>query len=312
MTTKTEPASRSEPPRRAAHHPRHRDGRSVTHTPSDAPRKALLASGLSEYHADLLMKYRRPFPPTPDVYAPVHSARKLWERVGKPHGRFRDWADQAIAPLIPSAEISALSIPSKRGSPTKDYLLSSHIAEIILAKVNNAEGRELIEFMWAASRAFVTIGARNDVRGASLIELTSRIRGRRIAQCIDAGLSTDEAKAAADAFNIRMIVVVTEILTGHAPSHWLDVFGDRIRDVLNTADMTRYTDAFKLIEAIVTVGTTSEEAIVAVLEPTYWLKIDMTKYLEARHLYQEITELKDHVKALRKAKKAKRTLKLVA
>ncbi|NCC26468.1 MAG: hypothetical protein EOM25_14910 [Deltaproteobacteria bacterium] len=112
-------------------------------------------------------KTNRSVPPTvEDLYTPTHSARKLWERVGKPHGRFRSWADQAIKPLLPSSEISALSIPSKRGSPTKDYLLSTHIAEIILAQVDNDEGRELLEVMWAASRAFAPMGARNDVRGA--------------------------------------------------------------------------------------------------------------------------------------------------
>lgn len=47
---------------------------------------------------------RRSLPLAEDRKQPCLDARKLWERIGKPHGAFRKWADHYIKPLLERQE----------------------------------------------------------------------------------------------------------------------------------------------------------------------------------------------------------------
>ena len=65
-----------------------RTGVSLTHTAADCPKSLYLTLGFSEEQASRMMAVRRILPIVENRRQPVIDARKLWEAIGKPHGRF--------------------------------------------------------------------------------------------------------------------------------------------------------------------------------------------------------------------------------
>lgn len=84
-----------------------RDGRSLLSTINTVPTSTMVTLGLTSSQAERIIRVRRVLPLMEDRRTPCLDARKLWERIGKPHGRFRDWASQHIKPMMDRADLSA-------------------------------------------------------------------------------------------------------------------------------------------------------------------------------------------------------------
>lgn len=283
-----------------------RDGRSVTYGINEVPTKALVAMGFSEEAAKLILATRRVLPVVEDQLLPQIDARKLWERIGKPHGEFRYWADHYIKPRLPSAEISPLETQGKRGgSPRKDYLLSRPMAASLAMQANTDEGEQIRRYFYLMEQVVLRLTERNFLRGERIIGIDKAIYHQSIKRISEEqGLRGYALNSTAKEEEIRVKSRVTLILTGFKPGYWSDIFGTGIRDVLNNKDATKYEDAYRMALTLLNADKGSNEELKAILEPTYKGKIDMRPYLEARGLDPALADVKKRLEKQRLLKAA--------
>ena len=127
-----------------------RDGRSLISTINTVPTSTMLTLGLTLSQAKRIIRVRHVLPLVDDRRAPCLDARKLWERIGKPHGRFRNWADAYIKPLLggasANAELSAFEKRGRPGKPSKEYTLSRYVAAHLAMMANTSEGADIRDY----------------------------------------------------------------------------------------------------------------------------------------------------------------------
>lgn len=297
MTTKT---SRSEPPRRAAHHPRHRDGRSVTFTPNNVPTSALIAMGFAEEAAQLMLAARRVLPIVEDPTIPQIDARKLWERIGKPHKQFNKWADHYIKPRKSSDEVLEKKVQklpegSRGGRPRKDYTLSRSFAADLAMQANTEEGAQIRRYFRLMEYVVVRLTDRNALRGQRLVELDNAIYHQAVKINAEKGLRGSTLKAIAKEEEVRLKSRITLILTGFKPRYWTKIFGRGLRDILSGKDMATYEAAYSMAHALLTAGKAEDEDLAALIGPAFKGKIDMRPYLEERGLDPELADVQTHI-----------------
>lgn len=82
--------------------------------------------GFSDHVAAQIMPINSGDPTIPQI-----DARTLWERIGKPYGQFRCWAEYYIKPRLPNAEIIPSQVGGHRGRPRIEYRLSPRLAALL-------------------------------------------------------------------------------------------------------------------------------------------------------------------------------------
>ena len=120
---------------------------------------------MGEEAAKLILATRRVLPVLEDQLLPQIDARKLWERIGKPHGEFRKWADFYIKPRIPNGEISPVETVSNRGGkPRKDYLLSRPMAASLAMQANTDEGEQIRRYFYLMEQVVLKLTGDNSIQ----------------------------------------------------------------------------------------------------------------------------------------------------
>lgn len=263
-----------------------RTGSSLVSTINTVPTSTMMTLGLTPSQAQRIIRVRRVLPLVEDRKAPCIDARKLWERVGKPHGRFNDWAGAYIKPLIGRAdlttEISVLKVPA-RGTPRIDYTLSRDIAANLAMMANTAEGADVrayfLDMEDLAQRLTVHLG----VRVTAIVETDNKVAHmftQRIANEVKAGgrpLATSVRAVALDKERL-LKDTVCEVLTGHSTGYWRATFGRGVRDVLDASDILTYSQCYETARALIAAGITSREALVRMLKAAYGNRVDCAKY----------------------------------
>ena len=263
--------------------PLSRTGRSVAfEDPNKIPTRALRDMGYPEEVVELITTVRRVLPVVVDPMVPQIDARKLWEHIGKPHGRFRDWADHYISPLLPSAGISALGIVGSRGgSPRKEYTLSRDIASTLAMQANTDEGDRIRWYFVTMERVVLRLEDRNATRGQRLAALDNSVYHNAFKTLHDSeGLTGHALKHAATELEKTVKSQVAQILTGHRAGDWRDAFGRGIRDVLDVPDLTKYEQCYTMVEGLVTAGVLDEATIQKLVSPKYNCTVSWKKYID--------------------------------
>lgn len=274
----------------------HRDGRSVTFTPNNAPTSALIAMGFAEEAAQLMLSVRRVLPIVDDPTLPQIDARKLWERIGKPHGRFGNWVAHYIQPLSNNAEISEIITQTgKRGRPRKDYTLSRSFAADLAMQANTEEGAQIRRYFLLMESVVLRLTDRNALRGQRLIELDNAIYHQAIKTYAEKGVRGSALKFLAKDDEIRLKSRITLILTGFKPKHWTGIFGRGLRDILSGKDVATYEAAYSMAHALLVAGKAEDEDLASLIGPAFKGKIDMRPYLEARGLDPELADVQAHI-----------------
>ncbi|SHL94188.1 antA/AntB antirepressor family protein [Vreelandella subglaciescola] len=164
-----------------------RNGRSIVTDINHAPKKTLtLTLCFTQEQADRMMKVRRVLPIVEDRQEPQIDARKLWEKIGKPHGRFRDWAEDYIKSLLGNdAEKSARfqgeieveeSLVGKRKNVKQiDYKLSRDVAAKLAMQANTVEGDEIRQYFLDMEECVLRLSKHQPERVQSLIQLDNAI-----------------------------------------------------------------------------------------------------------------------------------------
>ncbi|WP_200253097.1 antA/AntB antirepressor family protein [Thiococcus pfennigii] len=267
--------------------PKHsrRDGRSVTHALNRVPTKDLIAMGYDAQVAELILATRRVLPVVEDPSLPQIDARKLWEKIGKPHGRFRDWADHYIKPVENNAEISAIIEKTGiRGRPRKDYTLSRSFAAELAMQANTAEGTMVRRYFLLMEGIALRLSDRNYLRGERIVGIDNTITHQATKALAEDGLRGSQLRQAVADEERRIKSRVVRILTGSKAGHWREVFGKGVRDILSNADLAVYESAYKMAAALFTADSASDEELDRLLKPMFGGTIDMRPYLEAHGL----------------------------
>lgn len=125
-----------------------RTGASLMHTPMTCPAAVAETLGFTEEQAQRIVRVRQVLPYTESRTEPVLDARKLWERIGKPEGRFDKWTARGVAGLLggfgQKGEALEVLTPTK-GRPRLDYRISRDCAAH-LAMMTNTLSRDLTSF----------------------------------------------------------------------------------------------------------------------------------------------------------------------
>lgn len=263
-----------------------RTGATVAYTPADCPASVAILHGLTEEQATRMVRVRRTLPYVEDSTVPMIDARKLWERIGKPQGAFRKWAERDIKPLVErtgnNGQICPIFTPTKR-RPRTDYLLSRNVAAHLAMLSHTPEGDDIRAYfldmetlarklaVHSTLRVTVVVDSDNTLTHATMVWAGNLAK--------DGKISSGEVKAWASAREQRIKSMVADVLSGHRAGHWRGVLGAGvgIRDVLTTDDLNWYSSAYTVAVSLVAAGM-EDDAIRGALGPRFAGKIDASQY----------------------------------
>lgn len=266
-----------------------RTGASLVETSVNASTHTMVTLGFTPEQAARMMTVRRVLPFGVDRRAPCIDARKLWERIGKPYGRFNAWADSYIKPLIPNpsaeilfTEISVKVEATKRGRPRVDYDLSRDIAAHLAMQANTAEGRAVRAYFLDMEELALKLAHHCVVRAHAIVSTDNAVTHlcrRRAGDDAKAG-SIPRARVSTVAMDRERLLKATvcEVVTGHHPAHWRDTYGRGVRDILDTGDLLVYSQCYETARAMVEGGVRQRAHLCKVLTVAYGGRVDVAKY----------------------------------
>ncbi len=264
-----------------------RDGRSLITTINTVSTSTMLTLGLTPSQAARIIRVRRVLPLVIDRRAPCLDARKLWERIGKPHGRFRDWAEDYIKPLLDRpgtfAEISAKLVQPKTGRPSKEYTLSRNIAAHLAMMANTPEGEDIRTYFLDMEDLAQRLSDHLGVRVTAILETdreVTHMMRRRAGDAAKVGRFPRRSVTSRATENERLLKdTVCHVLTGHRTGWWREAFGRGVRDVLDTTDAALYAKCYESARAAIESGLVKDPAaLVRFLTPAYGGKVRPEKY----------------------------------
>lgn len=264
-----------------------RTGASLLVTPMTCPKATAMTLGFSEEQAERIIRIRRVLPTLEARTVPGLDARKLWERIGKPHGRFNMWADRAIKPMTSggfSAQICAVvEQTARKGTPRVDYLLSRDVAAHLAMQANTEEGKAVRAYFLDMEELALVLARHMPVRAARLIELDNELDHLCIKGAAELGKAegwstatrAHHASEAAQAVKRE----VCKVLTGHTSAEWRATFQGRgVRDMLDPGDLETYARAMDFVLSLVRTGSMEREEVTKLLEAAFTGRIKAEKY----------------------------------
>lgn len=261
-----------------------RTGASVRNTINDCPAAVAVTLGFTPEEAHRMIRTRHVLPVLEDSKTPAINARKLWERIGKPHKRFRDWADFYIKPRLTnlelSAEISALKVQA-RGTPRTDYVLSRDLAAELAMMANTPEGRDVRRYFLDMERLALRLSEHVFLRESIILDIdnaATHLFRKRTGDEVKSGvLSKSEAAAKALEQEKALKSLACEVVTGVSPRAWRNKHAGGIRKALHTADLYAYHRAYDHALLLAESGN-NREAVRKILSKRFANKIDPLKY----------------------------------
>ncbi|MCG8994566.1 antA/AntB antirepressor family protein [Laribacter hongkongensis] len=265
-----------------------RTGKSLVITPNDCPKAELVTLGFTEDQAQRMMNTRRVLPIVDNRKAPCMDARKLWERIGKPHGRFDKWVEYHIKPLTIHdngfAEISAKVTKGETGRPRTDYTLSRDIAAHLAMMANTPEGRDVRDYFLDMEDLAIRLAKRLPVRVATLVSTDNELTHHCIKKAAEAAkrgdIRRDLTFVVANDWEKTIKSLVCEVLSGFPAGHWREALGGGrgIRDVLTTDDLVLYSRCYDVAASLFRAGYTDREVLKVALQASFGGRINAADY----------------------------------
>lgn len=263
-----------------------RTGDSLRQDANTASTAIMRTLGLSEKEADRIIRMRRVLPLVDDSKAPQIDARKLWEKIGKPHKRFNAWAAHYLKPLcerpVPFAEISVKATAATGGRPRQDYALSRDLAAHLAMQANTPEGEDIRSYFLDMERLALRLSEHLGVRVDAIIgtdnRLTHTLMRRTADQARAGGLSSSSVRATALQREQSLKALVCEVLTGQSATYWRHTYGKGVRDVLGTADALVYSQCLESAWAFINAGVSQKTHLATLLRVSYGGRVSPAKY----------------------------------
>lgn len=266
-----------------------RTGNSLLKTINTAPTALMVTVGFTSDQAARVIRVRRVLPLVEDRKAPCVDARKLWERIGKPHGRFNDWAAAYIKPMTSRAdlttEISVIKVPA-RGVPRTDYTLSRDIAANLAMMANTVEGADVRAYFLDMEDLALRLTKHLAIRVSAVVAIDSRVTHMFTLKAGDqakaGGLTKAQVRPAALEKEKLLKSFVCQVVTGQPTDYWRETFGRGVRDVLDTDDIQIYSQCYETACSLIKGGFPTRAAMLPVLTPSYGGRVNAVKYLPQR------------------------------
>ena len=265
-----------------------RTGKSLVITPNNCPKAELVTLGFTEEQAQRMMNTRRVVPIVDDRKAPCIDARKLWERIGKPHGRFNDWADAYIKPLRSDpglfTEISVKVTKVEKGRPRTDYTVSRDVAAHLAMMASTPGGRDVRDYFLDIEELSIRLAKRLPVRVATLVSTDNELTHHCIKKAAEAAkrgdIRRDLAFVVANDWEKTIKSLVCEVLSGFPAGHWREALGGGrgIRDVLTTDDLVLYSRCYDVAASLFRAGYTDREDLKVALQASFGGRINAADY----------------------------------
>jgi anti-repressor protein len=264
-----------------------RTGRSLVETINNASPKTMLTVGFTEAQAERVKRTRRSLPLVEDRKQPCIDAKKLWEKIGKPYGAFRKWAEQYIKPLLDQHEFSGEISPVKvaaRGTPRTDYILSRDVAAHLAMMARTPEGYDVRRYFLDMEELALKLSSHFALRATLLSETDNAVANlcyKSAGDAVKAGhLSRGVLPSVAEQEAAAVKSIVSEALTGKPARYWRDLFKQGIRDVLNPKDLTIYASAYSTARVMLENKVVRDnDELLAFLTKSFGGKVDMDKYI---------------------------------
>lgn len=198
-----------------------RTGASVRRTVMDCPAALAQTLGLNEEQAQRMIRTRRVIPFSHDRTSPAIDARKLWERIGKPQGKFSNWVQRELTPIATRtgniSQIREILTPTAR-RPRKDYLLSRDMAAFLAMMANTTQGDEIRSYFLDMEELGLKLAEHIPLRVAVIVEsdnTATHCLRKRAGDKVKAGKATrGEAFAKATEQEKHLKSMVCEVLSG--------------------------------------------------------------------------------------------------
>lgn len=274
---------------------KHNDGRSIQTDLNKLPRKTLTSVfGFTEEQAGRMMKVRNMLPFHEDIgrTTPDHSARKLWELIGKPYGRFNAWAEDYIKPMLDpetftgkaakdftgdfSAQVVRIYEETK-GRHKVDYLLSRDVASDLAMLARTPEGADVRAYYRDMEECNLKLEHYRPIRKDQLTKIDREV--------YHAAVSLTGSKLFAEETRKFLPSMVAEVISGMSASEWREALqqvpgakGKGIRDVLDGTDIQTYRDAYLFASSLFRTGMTDRDQIESLVRQMYSGSIDPSMY----------------------------------
>lgn len=209
-----------------------------------------------------------------DATSPCIDAEALWVKIGKPYKRFRAWADHYIKPLIDdaiiSAEICALEVVSKSGSPTKTYNLSRNLAAHLSMQSRTAEGAAIRSYFIDMESIVFRLAEYNLGRAVVPVKLDNRLTHAAYKRSPEKAIDHEQL------LKSRVCKVLTGLFAGEVRLK----YHMGIRDTLKShpAHLDTYNEAYTMAVSMYESGMKWKE-VEPVLVKVYGGKIDLEQLL---------------------------------
>lgn len=267
-----------------------RTGKSFNYTPADCPKHVMLALEFTEEQTSRMIKVRRILPFAKSRTAPCIDARKLWENIGKPEGKFADWvargASEVFRRFAKKSEVVE-RLESTKGRPRIEYTLSRDCAAHLAMRANTDEGDCVRDYFLDMEELAMKLQEYTPLRGSMITTIDNQVAHQAFVVAGNKAKAGELPKSLVkqEAFNTQktLMSLVCRVMTGLSAGEWKAKVGKGIRDVLCPEDLNQYAraydSAFTMLAGGLPIGKIEE-----VLTPCYGNSIQVDDYLTEQHL----------------------------
>lgn len=263
-----------------------RTGKTFMVTPTDCPAHTMKTLGFDTEQIKRMMRARRILPYVEARTEPCLDARKLWEQIGKPWGKFASWTsheEKAFSVFMEKGEVVTRQTITK-GRPRTDYTLSRDCAAQLAMAAGTEAGFELRQYFLDMEALAMSLARHTPIRAGQLAATDNKVTH---AAHIRAGKKAKAGKLASVSVRFdattqerRLKSLVCEVLTGISTSRWRELTGLRIRDVLDSADLNIYAQTYDVAAAMFAAGM-HKDSVEGVIAANWRNVIDVEKYKQA-------------------------------
>lgn len=267
-----------------------RTGRSFNYTPADCPKHVMLTLGFTEEQTERMTKVRRILPFVESRTAPCIDARKLWENIGRPEGKFADWvargASEVFRKFAKKSEVIE-HLLSTKGRPRIEHTISRDCAAHLAMAVNTDEGFSVRDYFldmeelamkliqYTPIRGFMLASIDNQVTHQAFVIAGNKAKAGDLPKCL--------VKQEARDTEMKLKSLVCRVMTGLSAGEWKTKAGRSVRDTLCPEDLNQYTRAYDSALTMLTGGMPIGE-IEQILTCCFGNSINVYDYLTEQHL----------------------------
>ncbi|WP_212633276.1 antA/AntB antirepressor family protein [Pseudomonas fluvialis] len=264
-----------------------RTGKTFNYTPADCPKHVMQTLGFTDEQAERMIRVRRILPFVESRTEPCIDARKLWENIGKPWGKFPSWTDheaETFSVFMEKGEVTPHTTATK-GRPRTDYSLSRNCSAHLAMMARTTEGDAVRSYLLDLEELAFKLIRYTPIRGSMLTEIDNQVAHRAYVIAGEKAKSGELPKSIVrqEAMSMKacLMSLVCRVMTGLSASEWRAKIGRPIRDSLNADDLNQYSRAYDAALTMLAGGMTLSQ-IEAVLNQPYGNSVDPSDYIKTQ------------------------------